>query len=54
MLNKLLDSRWLSMLVVGGVLLQAGGCTVAEVNEFLQTVFLGVTAAGAYVLLRNI
>lgn len=54
MLNKLLDSRWLSMLVVGGVLMQVGGCTFTEVNELLQTVFLGVTAAGGYIILRNI
>jgi hypothetical protein len=38
----------------GAILLGAGGCTLQEFNEFLQTVLLGVTAAGAVAIIRNI
>jgi hypothetical protein len=36
-----------------GMMFQTG-CLVGDTLEFLQTVFLGVTAAGAYAILRNI
>ena len=36
-----------------GMVFQAG-CMFNDALEFLQTVFLGVTAAGAYAILRNI
>ena len=39
---------------VGMILLQAGGCTFAQFNEVLQTVFLGITAAGGVAILQNI
>lgn len=47
---------WRAMRVIasGAVLLQAGGCTLADFNEFIQTVLLGVTAAGAFAILQNI
>jgi hypothetical protein len=37
----------------GAILLQAGGCDFFRVNEVLQTIFLGITAAGAYAILQN-
>ena len=46
--------RLMKMLATGAVLLQAGGCTFAEVNEFIQTILLGVTAAGSFAILQNI
>lgn len=42
------------MLVPGAILLQAGGCTFAALNELLQTVLLGITAAGSLAILQNI
>jgi len=36
------------------MMLQVGGCTFWEINEFLQTVFLGITAAGGVAILQNI
>jgi hypothetical protein len=44
----------LKALAVGAVLLQAGGCSFQVLNEIVQTVLLGVTAAGAVAILRNI
>ncbi|MEK6800102.1 MAG: hypothetical protein AABZ12_14150 [Planctomycetota bacterium] len=38
----------------GAILLQAGGCSLAAINETLQTVLLGVTAAGAVAIIQNI
>lgn len=46
--------RALQYVASGWILLQAGGCTTNEVLEFLQTVFLGVTAAGAVAIIQNI
>jgi len=46
--------RWSRLLVTGMVLLQAGGCTTAQFVEFVQTVFLGISAAGAVAILQNI
>ena len=42
------------MLAAGVILLQAGGCAFAGFLEFAQTVFLGITAAGAVAILQNI
>ncbi len=42
------------MLVPGAILLQAGGCSLAALNELLQTVLLGITAAGSIAILQNI
>ena len=44
------------MLVSGGVMLQLGGCSLDLTGafDFLQTVFLGITAAGAVAILQNI
>ena len=38
----------------GAVLLGAGGCTLLQFNEFLQTILLGITAAGGIVIIQNI
>lgn len=42
------------ILTSGAFLLQAGGCDLAMINEFVQTVLLGITAAGAVAILQNI
>ncbi len=47
-------AKCMVMLGSGMMLLQAGGCSFADFNELLQTVLLGVTAAGAVAILRNI
>ena len=44
----------LKMLGAGLVLLQVAGCTATEFNEFLQTILLGVTAAGGIAIIQNI
>jgi len=41
-------------LAAGSMLLQAGGCDLSAANELLQTVFLGISAAGAIAILQNI
>jgi len=53
-MNKIFGWRTLRLMVPGLMLLQVGGCTFQEFNEFLQTVFLGITAAGAIAILQNI
>ena len=40
--------------VGSGVILLAAGCTFTAFNEFVQTVLLGVTAAGSVAILQNI
>ena len=51
---RLRGMRALKMLAGGVLLLGAGGCTFAEVLDLVQTVFLGITAAGAVAILQNI
>lgn len=46
--------RTMSMLAVGSLLLQTGGCNFLVFNEIVQTILLGITAAGGYAILRNI
>ncbi|MHC4697583.1 MAG: hypothetical protein ACYTFA_12665 [Planctomycetota bacterium] len=46
--------RMLKVLAGGGFLLQATGCSMADVNEFIQTILLGITAAGSVAILQNI
>ncbi|UCC32148.1 MAG: hypothetical protein JSU86_07665 [Phycisphaerales bacterium] len=43
--------RVMKLLAPGMILLQAAGCSV---NDFLQTVFLAITAAGSIAILQNI
>ncbi len=44
----------LKCLTPGAILLQMGGCDLAAANELLQTIFLGITAAGGVAILQNI
>jgi len=46
--------RLLKFLTPGVILLQAAGCTFTAVNDVIQTIFLGITAAGALAILQNI
>jgi len=46
--------RAMKVLGSGAVLLQAGGCDFTALNEVIQTVFLGITAAGGIAILQNI
>ena len=41
-------------LVTGVILLQTGGCDIGALNNFIQTVLLGITAAGSLVIINNI
>lgn len=43
--------RVIRLLLPGAILLQASGCNVLDV---VQTVFLGITAAGSIAILENI
>lgn len=43
-----------ALLAMGACVFQAGGCDLTVLNEFAQTVLLGVTAAGSIAILRNI
>ena len=42
------------LLTTGMILLQAGGCTTTMFLDFVQTILLGVTAAGSVAILSNI
>jgi hypothetical protein len=46
--------RALQLLGTGAIMLQAGGCNALVFNEFVQTILLGITAAGSVAILRNI
>ena len=46
--------RVMKLLLTGAIMLQTSGCTSEEFVVFLQTVFLGVTAAGAVVIIENV
>jgi hypothetical protein len=46
--------RRVQLVATGWVLLQAGGCSTAQMIELIQTVFLGITAAGSIAILQNI
>jgi len=39
---------------MGACVFQATGCDFGQLNEFAQTVLLGITAAGSIAILRNI
>ena len=43
--------RWGVLVASGAVLMQTTGCLALE---FLQTIFLGISAAGALAILRNL
>ncbi len=44
----------LKMLAAGAVLLQAGGCDFGTINGIIQTILLGITAAGGVAILQNV
>ena len=46
--------RTVQMMAMGAMMFQFGGCTFDSFNDLLQTVFLGVTAAGSIAILQNI
>lgn len=46
--------RWTTVLASGGFLLQLGGCAATDAFEFIQTVLLGITAAGSWAILQNV
>ena len=46
--------RLAKMVAAGVILMQATGCSFTAFNEFLQTVFLGITAAGGIAIIQNI
>jgi len=48
-------ARTLTLIGAGGMLLQAGGCFgFTDFFQFVDTVFLGITAAGAIAIIQNI
>ena len=42
------------LLATGAIMLQAAGCDINTLNDYLQTILLGITAAGAVAILQNI
>jgi len=42
------------LVATGALVFQAGGCTFDDVILVVQTALLGVTAAGAVVIIRNV
>ena len=46
--------RAMKVLGSGAVLLQATGCNLLTFNEILQTILLGITAAGGWAIVQNI
>lgn len=46
--------RWAKFFASGTVIYQIVGCTAPSVLDIVQTVFLGITAAGGYAILQNL
>ncbi|MHC4063720.1 MAG: hypothetical protein ACYSUI_04370 [Planctomycetota bacterium] len=46
--------RLTTMLTSGAMMLQIGGCSSSDAFEFIQTILLGVTAAGSVAILQNV
>ena len=53
-MKKRRNLRVVKALASGALLLQTSGCNPIEFNAFLQTIFLGITAAGAIVIIENV
>lgn len=53
-MKRILSFRVVQWMATGAIMLQMGGCNFTQFNDILQTVLLGVTAAGGYAILRNI
>ena len=46
--------RAMKVLGSGAMLFQVGGCDFMTFNEILQTILLGITAAGGVAIIQNI
>ena len=46
--------RAIKVLAAGAILLQAGACDLTTANQFVQTILLGITAAGSIAILQNV
>ena len=53
MMKHFKTARMMALAMSGAVLMQTTGCTFTAL-DFIQTILLGVTAAGAVVLIDNI
>jgi hypothetical protein len=53
-MKNLCRLRVMKVLAGGMVLLQTTGCTWEEFNAFVQTILLGITAAGGVAILQNV
>ena len=47
-------TRLAPLLASGAIMLQLGGCAPTNVFDFIQTILLGITAAGAVVIMREV
>jgi len=46
--------RLATMVTSGAAMLQIGGCAPSDAFDFIQTILLGVTAAGSVAILQNV
>lgn len=46
--------RVIKLFASGACLLQAAGCDMLTLNDYLQTIFLGIAAAGGIAIIQNI
>ena len=46
--------RVIKLVASGAVMLQAAGCDMLTLNDYLQTIFLGIAAAGGIAIIQNI
>ncbi len=54
-MKKFRMDRAIKLMATGAILLQAGGCLgFNEFFQFVNTVLLGITAAGAIAIIQNI
>jgi hypothetical protein len=53
-MNRPRIMRVMKALAVGAILLQFGGCDPVLFNEYVQTILLGITAAGGIAIMKNI
>lgn len=54
-MKKFRMDRAIKLMASGAILFQAGGCLgFDEFFQFVNTIFLGITAAGAVAIIQNI
>ena len=53
-MNRPRIMRTIQALAAGVFLLQFGGCDPLVLNEYVQTILLGITAAGGIAIMKNI